>query len=240
MLFMMACVINAALIALGGTAGLLLKHRIKETYARALVTGLALCVLLIGVSSALQSADILCVITSMVIGILIGEALRIEDRLDTLGERLKARVMRDGGGGRFTEGFMTATLLFCAGSMAIMGSLQAGIEHNFDTILAKSVIDCVTSVTLAATMGVGVLFSAVAVLLYQGLITLLGMGVGPFLPETVIAEMTGVGGLLIVGLSLNMLGVLGERRVRVGNMLPAMFIPIAYIPLVGWLADLFA
>jgi uncharacterized membrane protein YqgA involved in biofilm formation len=194
-------------------------------------------VLLIGVSSALETQNILCVILCMAFGILLGEALRIEDRLDSLGEKLKARVSRGGESGRFTEGFMTATLLFCVGSMAIMGSMEAGIRGDYSIILSKSVIDCITAVTLSAAMGAGVFFSSVCVLLYQGLITLLAIWVGPFLPGPVVTEMSAVGGLLIVGLGLNMLGILGERRVRVGNMLPAIFLPILYIPLAGWLAD---
>jgi len=234
---MIASVLNAVLVAAGSTVGLLFRKKIKESYSRAIMTGLALCVLLIGVRSALETENVLCVILCLVFGILIGEALRIEDRLDALGEKLKTRFSR-GGGGRFTEGFMTATLLFCVGSMAIMGSLEAGIRGDYSIILSKSVIDCITAVTLSAAMGAGVFFSSLCILLYQGLITLLAIWVGPFLPGPVVTEMSAVGGLLIVGLGLNMLGILGERRVRAGNMLPAIFLPILYIPLANFLADL--
>ncbi|MDO4750268.1 MAG: DUF554 domain-containing protein [Eubacteriales bacterium] len=232
---MIASVINALLVAVGSAVGLLFKNRIHESSSRYIMVGLGLCVFAIGVDSTLKSEDTLCVIICMVLGILLGEALRIEDHLDQLGETLKKRFSGKENS-RFTEGFMTATLLFCVGSMAIVGSLEAGINGNYSIILSKSVIDCVTAVTFAAAMGVGVVFSAFTVLIYQGLITLLAIWVGPFLPEAVILEMSGVGGLLIVGLSINMLGLMGENRVRVGNMLPAVFLPIAYVPFVDWLS----
>lgn len=239
-LIMIAAVINAVLVAAGSLVGLLFKNRISEKFSKAIVSGLALCVLLIGITGALKSCDTLCVIICTTIGIIIGEALHIEDRLDSLGERLKGKVAKNGGGGaRFTEGFMSATLLFCVGSMAIMGSIEAGINHDYSIILSKSVIDCITAVTFAAAMGIGVIFSALGVLAYQGLITLLAIWVGPFLPEAVVTEMSAVGGLLIVGLAFNMLDAT-KIRLRVGNMLPAVFLPIAYIPFVDWITGLIA
>lgn len=236
---MIAAVINAILVLCGSTAGLLLKNRIKEQYSKAIVSGLALCVALIGISSAIKTNELLCVIICMVVGILIGELLRIEDRLDGLGDTLKNKVMKGRDAGRFTEGFMTATLLFCVGSMAVMGSMEAGINHDYSIILAKSVIDCVTAVTFAAAMGVGVVFSAFGVLLYQGALTLIFIWVGPVLPDYIVTEMTSIGGLLIIGLSINMLELLGDKKLRVGNMLPAVFLPIIYLPLANWIAGLF-
>ena len=148
--------------------------------------------------------------------------------------------MKGRDGGRFNEGFMGATLIFCVGSMAVMGSIEAGINHNYSIILSKSVIDCVTAVTLAAALGVGVVFSGFTVLIYQGLITLLAMWVGPVLPEATVTEMSAVGGLLIIALAVNMLGLAGDRKLRVGNMLPAVFLPIGYIPLENWIRGLFS
>ncbi|HHU22331.1 MAG TPA: DUF554 domain-containing protein [Clostridiales bacterium] len=237
---MIASVINAILIFMGSALGMVFKSRIKEEYSKAIVTGLGLCVLIIGIMSAIGTDNMLCVIICMVVGIIIGEALRIEDRLDNLGDRLKKRMMKDRDGGRFNEGFMGATLIFCVGSMAVMGSMEAGINQNYSIILSKSVIDCVTAITLAAALGVGVLFSGFAVLFYQGLLTLLAMWVGPVLPEAAVTEMSAVGGLLIIALAVNMLGLAGERKLRVGNMLPAVFLPIAYIPLVNWISGLFS
>lgn len=236
---MIAAVINAALVIAGSIVGLIFKGKIKEKYSNALMTGLGLCVMMIGISGAIKTENVLCVIISMVIGIILGELLRIEDRLDSLGEVLKTRLMKGRESGRFTEGFMTASLMFCVGSMAIVGSMEAGIQHNYATILSKSVIDCVTAVTFAATMGIGVAFSGLAVLVYQGLLTLIFILVGNIMPPAMINEMSATGSLLIIGLSLNMIGVTGEKRIRVGNMLPAIFLPILIVPLLEWLGKVF-
>lgn len=236
---MIACVINAVLVLLGSALGLLFKSKIKESWSKAIMVALGLCVLLIGVSGAVKTHSVLCVILSMVFGTILGELLRIEDALDRLGETLKRRLMKGRESGRFTEGFMTASLVFCVGSMAVIGSMEAGINHDYSTILSKSVLDCVTSVTLAAAMGIGVAFSAAAVLIYQGLLTLLFIFIGDFLPGATVTEMSATGSLLIIALGLNMLGVTGDKRIRVGNMLPAMFLPIALLPLMNWLGGLF-
>lgn len=236
---MIACVINAVLVLLGSAVGLLFKSKIKESWSKAIMIALGLCVLLIGVSGAVKTQNVLCVILSMVIGTVLGELLHIEDGLDRLGEALKSRLMKGRESGRFTEGFMTAALMFCVGSMAVVGSMEAGINHDYSTILSKSVLDCVTSVTLAAAMGVGVAFSAVGVLVYQGLLTLLFIFIGDFLPAATVTEMSATGSLLIIALGLNMLGATGEKRIRVGNMLPAMFLPIGLLPLMNWLGGLF-
>ena len=137
------------------------------------------------------------------------------------------------------EGFVNATVLFCVGAMAITGSIDAGLNHNYTTIVSKGVIDGVTSISFAATMGVGVMFSVVPLLIYQGGITLLAGWVGPYLPTPVITEMTAVGGALIIAIAVNMLE-LGREKIKVGNMLPAIFLPIAYIPLSNWLGAVFA
>ncbi len=235
---MIAAVINAVTVVAGSALGLLLKNRISEKYSNAIMHGLALCVALIGINSALKSSDTLCVIICMAAGIMLGELLKIEDRLDSLGDTIKIRTMKGRDAGRFTEGFMTATLLFCVGSMAVVGSMEAGINHDYTTIIAKSVLDGISAISFAAAMGVGVMFSAFGVLLYQGLLTLVFILVGPVIPDAVVAEMTGVGGLLLIGLSINMLGIMGEKKLRVGNMLPAVFLPMIYVPVYNWIAGL--
>jgi len=236
---LIAAVVNAALIMLGSLAGILFRNRISDKYSKIIMLAMALCVALIGIKSAVQTADMLCVIICMAIGTLLGEALKIEHRIDRLGDVIKGKVLHGKGGGRFTEGFMAATLLFCVGSMAVMGSMEAGINHDYDIIFSKSVIDCIVAVTFAAAMGVGVVFSGLSVLVYQGALTLLFILLGPFIPESVLNEMSAVGGLLILGVGVNMLGVMGDRRIPVGNMLPAMFLPLLYIPASGLVAGLF-
>ncbi len=235
---MPATFINAALILLGGTLGLQCKNLINDKLMSILTQALALCVLCIGVSSAIGTQDMLCAIVCMVIGTVIGNAIDIERRLEGMGDLLRAKLVKDGSGSRFTEGFMNASLLYCVGAMAITGSIEAGLNQNYEIIVSKGVIDGVTSISFAATMGVGVLFSIIPVLIYQGGITLLAGWVGPYLPEAVITEMTAVGGLLIIAIAINML-VPGKEKIKVGNMLPAMFLPILYIPLANWLSGLF-
>lgn len=234
---MPATLINMALVLLGGGLGLAFKGFISDRLMSILTHALGLCVLCVGVSSATGTQDMLCVIVCMVAGTILGNAIDIERRLERAGDLLRGKVLREGSGSRFTEGFVNASLLFCVGAMAITGSIDAGLNHNYTTIISKGVIDGVTSISFAATMGAGVMFSVIPLLLYQGGITLLAGWVGPYLPDPVITEMTAVGGTLIIALAINMLA-LGKEKIKVGNMLPAIFLPIAYIPLAGWLSGL--
>ena len=236
---MLATVINVILVLIGSAVGLLFKNIISDKLMSILTRALGLCVLGIGISSMTGTRDTLCVIVCMVIGTVIGHAADIERRLEGAGDLLKARLVKGRSNSRFTEGFVTAFLLYCVGAMSITGSIEAGLNHNYKIIISKGVLDGVTSVSFAATMGIGVAFSTVPMLLYQGGITLLAGWVGPYLPEAVITEMTAVGGALIVALAINTLE-LGREKIKVGNMLPAMFLPIVYIPLAEWLSDLTA
>ncbi len=234
---MIATVINVALVLLGSAVGLLFKNLIGERLMNILTGALGLCVAGIGISALVSTQDTLCVIVCMAAGSAIGEAVDIEKRLEGAGDRLRARLVKGDGAGadRFTEGFVTASLLYCVGAMAITGSIEAGLNHNYSIIISKGVIDGVTSISFAAAMGVGVAFSVVPLFVYQGAITLLAAWVGPCLPAEVITEMTAVGGALIVGIAVNMLE-LGRQRLKVGNMLPAIFLPILYVPLSRLLA----
>lgn len=236
---MIAAVINGVLVLVGSIVGLLVKGKLSEKFSRAVMVAVALCVAMIGVSSAMKDENTLCVIICMVVGVILGEWIKIEQRIDALGEKLKSKVAKGGtASAHFTEGFMTATLLFCIGSMAIVGSIEAGINKDYTIILSKSIIDCISAVTLAAALGIGVAFSSIGVLVYQGAITLIAIFVGPFLSQAMINEMSAVGGLLIIGLAINMLG-LAKDKLRVGNMLPAVFLPVVYIPLENLIKSLF-
>ena len=236
---MLATVINVILVLAGSAAGLLFKNLISEKLTSALTRALGLCTLGIGVGSLTGTRDMLCVILCMVAGTAIGTAADIERRLEGAGDLLKARLAKGDGRSRFTEGLVNAFLLFCVGAMSITGSIEAGLNHNYQIIISKGVMDGVTSISFAAAMGIGVAFSAVPLLLYQGGITLLAGWVGPYLPEAVITEMSAVGGALIVAIGVNLLE-LGREKIQVGNMLPAMFLPIVYLPLAGWLGGLAA
>ncbi len=235
---MLATIINVILVLVGSVVGLLFKNIISDSLLSILTHAIGLCVLGIGISNMIGTQDMLCVIVCMVIGTALGHAIDIERRLESAGDLLRAKLTGGGDSSRFTEGFVNASLLFCVGAMAISGSIDAGLNHNYETIVSKGVIDGVSSISFAATMGVGVVFSVIPILVYQGGITLLAGWVGPYLPDAVITEMTAVGGTLIAALAINVLG-LGREKIKVGNMLPAMFLPIVYIPLADWLGSLF-
>lgn len=225
---MIAAIVNAVVVVVGGLLGLLLGGRLKEHHTKTIVMALGICTAVIGITGAIKTENILLVIICLVVGTVIGELLKIESRLDTLGEWLKSKVAKKSKSStRFTEGFVTASLLFCVGSMAIMGSFDAGLRENYDTIFAKSALDCVMAVTFAATMGLGVLFSGATILIYQGALTLLAGVVVPYLSETVIMEMNAVGGVMLIGTGINILG-LTKERIKVGNMLPAIILPVIW------------
>lgn len=233
---MFAVFVNMATVLVGSILGLLLKNRFSPRTGEALMKCLGLCTLGIGFSSLLGTADTLCVIVCMVLGTLMGEWIGIEKRMDGLGQWLRRRLIRgDDGENRFVEGFVTATVVYCVGAMSINGSIAAGLYGDYSIIISKSVLDGVGAITFAAAMGIGVAFSCVSILLYQGAITLLAGVVGPYLPGPVITEMSAVGGAIIVGIGLNLLEV-SREKLRVGNMLPAIFLPILYIPLVNALS----
>ena len=234
---MLATVINVALVSLGSALGLAFKNRISPRFASILTCALGLCVLGIGISGMIGTADTLCVIVCMVAGTLLGEALNIEKRMDGLGDLLRRRLIRGEGNSRFAEGFVNASVLFCVGAMAINGSMQAGMLGRYDVLISKGVIDGVTAITFAAAMGVGVAFSAVPLFLYQGGLTLIFALAGQGMDPAVVTEMNAVGGTIIVGIALNMLG-LPREKIRVGNMLPAIFLPIGYIPLANLLSGI--
>ena len=228
---MFAVFFNMVTVLAGSILGLLLKNSFSPRVGQALMKCLGLCTLGIGMSALLGAGDTLCVIICMVIGTALGEWIGIERRMEGLGEALKLKLIKgDGGENRFVEGFVTATVVYCVGAMSINGSIAAGLEHDYSVIISKSVIDGVSSITFAAAMGVGVAFSSVSIFLYQGGITLLAGVVGPYLPGPVITEMSAVGGAIIVGIAMNLLE-LPKEKIRVGNMLPAIFLPILYVPL---------
>ena len=230
---MIAQVVNAAAIVIGALLGNRLRGGISERFRSILMQAMALAVMLIGITGAVKTTDALIVVVSLAIGALVGEGINIEKRLEQAGDALKSRVK--GAEASFTQGFVSASLIFCVGAMAIVGSLDAGLRGEYSTILTKSLIDGITAAMLASTLGIGVIFSAVAVFVYQGAITLLAGLLQPLLTDAIITEMSAVGGLLIFAIGMNMQGI---TKVRVGNLLPAIFVPLAYIPLVNWIMTL--
>jgi uncharacterized membrane protein YqgA involved in biofilm formation len=170
-------------------------------------------------------------ILSVVLGGAVGSLIGIDRRLNDLGAYAQRKLVRNPNGeNTFAEAFVTASLVFCVGAMAVVGALNSGIRGDHSTLIAKSALDGVASVVFASTLGPGVLLSAVPVLLYQGSIALLGNLVAPLLSDTVVQEMSAVGGLLIVGIGLNMLL---KSQIKVADLLPAILVPFLYYPIVG-------
>ncbi|WP_129600248.1 DUF554 domain-containing protein [Anaerophilus nitritogenes] len=220
---MLGTIVNTLAIIGGSLLGLLFKGGIPKKYNETVLKANALSVILIGIMGAVKTQNILLVIFSMVIGSVLGEFLNIEDNLDKLGKYIGNKLGDQQGS--IAKGFVTSSLLFCVGSMAIVGALESGLTGNHQTLFAKSTLDGITSIVFTSTLGIGVIFSAVSVFLYQGIITLLAIYMKDVLTAEVIREMSAIGGLLIMGLGFNLLEL---KKLKVGNMLPAIFIPILY------------
>ena len=222
-------IVNALVVILGAGIGIFVKALIGkgaaggplERVSDALMKGMGLCVLLIGIMGALETRNIMIVILSVLVGAVIGELCDLDRRMNVLGERIEKKTK--GRFGRIAEGFVAASLLFCVGSMAVVGALNSGLLGDHTMLYTKGLIDMIAAFALASSLGMGVLFSSVFVLLYQGTITLLAVWVAPFLNAVAIAEMTAVGSLLIIAIALNMLGI---TKIKVMNYVPAIFIPI--------------
>ncbi len=227
-MILLGTAVNALGVLGGGTLGLgvhhLLRRGIPERFSERIMEGIGLCTVCIAAGGILSGSKTLVTILSMVVGAVIGEWLDLDGKIAALSRRLEERFAK-GSGGSFSKGFMTATLLFCVGTMSILGSLDSGLRNDHATLFAKSVMDTISACIFASSLGAGVLFSAVPILLYQGSITLLANVVGPYLTETVIAEMNTVGSLLLLGLSLDLLGI---KHLKLMNYLPAMFLPILF------------
>ena len=215
--------VNSLTIIAGTVIGMLLGKFIPERMSDAVSKGVALCVLYIGIDGMLAGENTLVAIISTVIGAIIGELLRLDDRMHDLGDWVERRFAKNGTKGSISEGFVSASLLFCVGAMAIMGSLDSGLLRDHSTLYAKATLDGITSIVYGSTMGVGVALSAVPIFLYQGAIALGASFIEPFLTAAVIAEMKCVGSILITGLALNLLGL---TKIKVVNYVPAIFLPI--------------
>ncbi|MDH3328047.1 MAG: DUF554 domain-containing protein [Desulfobulbaceae bacterium] len=226
---MLGTIANALAIIAGSLLGFFFSKGIPDNYKEIILSAVGLSVILIGIKSALVSDSLMVVIFSVILGALLGEGMKIEKRLERFGTLLERMVAaRSSDSSSFARGFVTSSLVFCVGSMAIVGSLESGLTGSHQTLFAKSVLDGVTSIIFASAMGVGVMFSSVAVFLYQGVITLTAVFMKDFLVPETIAQMTSVGGLLIVAIGLNMLKI---TIIRVGNLIPAIFLPLVYFAL---------
>ncbi len=230
-------IVNAVLVITGSLVGLLLKKAIPERLKESMVQALALATMTIGITGIINASSTvtnggklsgnytILMVLSMAIGTFIGELINIDRRLDNMGQFFQKKFSEDSKSSTFAQGFVTASLVFCVGSMAILGSLNDGILHDPTILITKSLLDMIMSVVFASTLGIGVMFSAVTVVVYQGLITLCASILSPLLTETVVAQMSFVGSILITGIGLNFLY---EPKLKLANMLPAMFIPLVW------------
>lgn len=225
---MIAVIVNMLAVMVGSTIGLLLKKGIPERIKDTWMKGLGLCTLYIGWSGTLKGENTLVLILSMAIGIVIGEGLDLDAKLNGFAEGIEARFRKADGEISLAEGFVTASLLFCVGAMSIVGSLQAGLSGDYEMLFTKSVLDFISSMVFASSLGIGVMLSASFVLLFQGGIVLLAQFVAPFLTDAVVAEMVCSGSLVIFALGLNLVGI---TKLKVLNFLPAILLPVVLCPL---------
>ncbi len=219
--------VNSVGIVAGSLVGLVLKKNVPLKYQQTVMHGLALAVGLIGLQMALKTQNILIVILSIVLGGLLGEFIDIDKRLNKIGEWLTLRMGNKYGDAG--QGFITGSLVFCVGAMAIVGSIQDGLTGDASTLYAKAMLDTVASVVFSSTMGIGVALSSISVLCYQGLVTILASSLSGLISEAMITEMTAVGGLLILGISLLILEI---KVIKVANLLPA--VPVAAMIVLLW------
>jgi uncharacterized membrane protein YqgA involved in biofilm formation len=229
--------VNMAAIILGSAIGIILQGGLKKRFQTTVMNALGLAVMFIGISGALQglfvvegsglkTANMMLMIISLALGAFLGEAIDVEARLDRMGEWIKAILKVKGEKGQsFVEGFVSSSLLFCIGAMAIIGSLQDGLSGDTSTLYAKAIIDGIVAIFFASTLGIGVFFSIIPLGIYQGVITLSAKYIEPYLSEQLIANISFIGSILIFGIGINM--IFG-KKIKCGNLLPAVLIPIAY------------
>ena len=226
---MIGTLINCIAIILGSAIGLLLRRGMKETISKTVMHGVGLSVILIGVTGAIETQNTLLVILSMVIGGVVGAWINIDAKMNQLGDWAQKKLTRDSSeSNTFAQGFVTASLVYCVGAMAVVGALDSGIRGDHSTLIAKAALDGITAIVFTSSLGIGVMLSVLPVLVYQGAIALLGNLIAPFLSDAVITEMSAVGGLLIMAIGINM--VL-DKDIKVANLLPAILIPFLYYPI---------
>jgi uncharacterized membrane protein YqgA involved in biofilm formation len=234
---MTGTIINILTVLIGGTLGLLFGSRLSERLKGTVIAGLGLFTAAIGVQMFLKTENPLIVLGALLIGALLGEWWKIEDGLQGVGKRLEARFAGSGekdanGSSKFVRGFLTASLVFCVGPMTILGSIQDGLTGNYELLAVKSVLDGFASLAFASTLGLGVLFSTLVILVFQGGISLLAVQLNALVTTPMLNEMTAAGGVILMGLALS--NLLEIKKIRTGNFLPAL----AVAPLIVWILSL--
>lgn len=220
---MLGTIVNSLAIVVGGLIGFFFKNIIPAKLSDSLLKASALAVIAVGIKLTLVGEDLTLLIVSVILGTLIGELVNIEGKLDNLGAFVESKFKNKES--NITQGFVSCTLIYCVGSMAIVGSIQSGLTGNHEILFSKAVLDGIISITMAVSMGIGVVLSSISVFIYQGSITILAQFLQSLLSDVVVSEMTAIGGVLIMAIGLNFLEI---KRIKVGNMIPAVFLPIIY------------
>ena len=231
---MTGTLLNIATVLVGGLIGLIFGARIPDKLKSTVISGMGLFVAAMGLQMFLKTENPLIVLGSLLIGSLLGEWWRIEDGLENLGKFLEERFSKEGeqGSNKFVRGFLTASLLFCVGPMTILGSIQDGLSGDYNLLAVKSVLDGFAALAFASTLGVGVMFSTIIILVYQGGISLLAAQLDAIVTPSMLNELTATGGVILLGLAISSL--LEIKKIRVGNMLPSL----AVAPLIVWVLSL--
>lgn len=235
-MILLGTLINALAIILGSLLGRLLSG-IPEGMRQTVLQAIGLAVVLLGLTMGLGTKNFLLLIFSMVFGSIIGEALKIESRLNDLGNWLEKKM---GGSkqGSIATGFVTATLVYCIGAMAVLGAMDSGLRNNHDILYTKSMLDGFSAIIFTSTMGIGVAFSAVPVFIYQGTIALLSTQIYSLVSkemlDAILVEVTAAGGLMIMAIGINIMEI---RKINVANMLPALIVAALGVPFIGWISE---
>lgn len=228
-------IINMATVLAGGAVGLVIKGGIEDKFKNVMIQACGLASMMIGISGAIKEMlrvndgavsveGSMLLVCSLALGSFLGQLIDIESRLDAVGERLKklANAQNDN---KFVEGFVTVSLIVCIGAMAVMGSIQDGLNGDFSMLTAKAILDGIIAIVFASSLGMGVMFSAVSIGVYQGLITLLAVFIAPYLTPDMISGLSMVGSVLIMAVGINLIW---DNKIHVGNMLPSIFVPVVY------------
>lgn len=217
--------INVAAVIVGGVLGLMFRSRLPERITRTFFQAIGLFTLFLGFSMSLKTSNPLLLVFSLILGALVGALLRLQDRMENLGNQIQKRLKLKGG--QFSEGMVTAFLMFCMGSMTILGAIEEGLGNEPKLLMIKSLMDGFSSIALVAALGVGVIFSVIPLLFYQGGLTLLASWAGDAMGEVMIDELTATGGILLIGLGITILGI---KKIEVLNLIPALLIivPLVY------------
>lgn len=218
---LLGTIVNAGAIVLGSLIGMLAKKAIPQRMGDLIMTAIPIVVMVLGVQFSIASKNILIVIVSLVIGAIIGELIDIDKKLEVFGNNVQLKMK--GNDSNFSAAFVSTTLIYCVGSMAILGSIESGINGNHTILYTKALMDGISAVFFASTLGAGVLFSSISVFIYQGILTILAGYVSPYLSSTVVTEMSATGGILLIALAFTILGI---KKIKVANLLPAIFLPI--------------